>query len=488
MPLAGANERIPGRFYDRGGAVINVRHPDFGAVGDGVADDTAAIQAAIDAIPSAGGIVLFPPGVYIVVPTSSAHAITLKSRVALIGFGSGISILRSTILGSATGGRSLISIPAGSVDVVISDLEIDGQRSSQSFSVSGILLSSSSRILVTRCYIHDLPWFSGDPGGTGSSGNGIAAIWDGVNHNNDLVFAENRIHNTGSSGLNIGRVRNSIAVNNIITDWDETAIAYEGSATPANDTIRIVISGNVCKGKPNPVVGVGIAVNGNDTGTKLAHTYVVSNNIVETVKQPIRVMAPNCVIANNVVIDNDGGSASNPGAISTSQGRCIISSNFVQNIIGGPGIGVSINAGETGDKTVVAGNVINHTEDGVRVNSATRVFVVNNTIYDDFATPILVRAVLLDSGATFCRICQNYGRDYSAAAGFVDNGSNNVLSFNFDEDNTNIKTDIVATASLPVAAASQDGRYIIEDAGAGDRNLIIYAGGQRFRIDGGAAF
>lgn len=47
---------------------------------------------------------------------------------------------------------------------------------------------------------------------------------------------------------------------------------------------------------------------------------------------------------------------------------------------------------------------------------------------------------------------------------------------------------VLATASLPAAAAAQDGRIIIEDAGAGDRNLIIYAAGQRFRIDGGAAF
>jgi hypothetical protein len=47
---------------------------------------------------------------------------------------------------------------------------------------------------------------------------------------------------------------------------------------------------------------------------------------------------------------------------------------------------------------------------------------------------------------------------------------------------------VVATASLPAAAAAQNGRIIIEDAGAGDRNLIVYAGGQRFRIDGGAAF
>lgn len=47
---------------------------------------------------------------------------------------------------------------------------------------------------------------------------------------------------------------------------------------------------------------------------------------------------------------------------------------------------------------------------------------------------------------------------------------------------------VIATASLPAAGATNDGLVVIEDAGAGDRNLIVYAGGQRFRIDGGAPF
>ena len=47
---------------------------------------------------------------------------------------------------------------------------------------------------------------------------------------------------------------------------------------------------------------------------------------------------------------------------------------------------------------------------------------------------------------------------------------------------------VIATASLPAAAAALNGTIIIEDNGAGDRNIIVYAGGQRFRIDGGAAF
>jgi hypothetical protein len=44
------------------GAYANVT--DFGATGDGVTDDTVAIQATIDSLASSGGVVYFPPGQY----------------------------------------------------------------------------------------------------------------------------------------------------------------------------------------------------------------------------------------------------------------------------------------------------------------------------------------------------------------------------------------------------------------------------------------
>jgi hypothetical protein len=47
---------------------------------------------------------------------------------------------------------------------------------------------------------------------------------------------------------------------------------------------------------------------------------------------------------------------------------------------------------------------------------------------------------------------------------------------------------VVTTANLPAANASRDGATLIEQAGANDHNIIIYAGGNRYRIDGGAAF
>jgi len=50
------------------GSFVNVKN--YGAVGDGVANDTAAIQAAINAVSSAGRTIYFPSGTYLVTPAT----------------------------------------------------------------------------------------------------------------------------------------------------------------------------------------------------------------------------------------------------------------------------------------------------------------------------------------------------------------------------------------------------------------------------------
>lgn len=58
---------------------------DFGAVGDGVADDTAAVQAAIDAVGLFGGAIYFPPGLYYL------HGYArLRSNITIYGDGATI--------------------------------------------------------------------------------------------------------------------------------------------------------------------------------------------------------------------------------------------------------------------------------------------------------------------------------------------------------------------------------------------------------------
>jgi len=51
--------------------VVSVK--DFGAVGDGLADDTAAIQAAVDSLAATGGTVHFPTGTYLIARTAGTN-------------------------------------------------------------------------------------------------------------------------------------------------------------------------------------------------------------------------------------------------------------------------------------------------------------------------------------------------------------------------------------------------------------------------------
>lgn len=92
------------------------------------------------------------------------------------------------------------------------------------------------------------------------------------------------------------------------------------------------------------------------------------------------------------------------------------------------------------------------------------------------------------TGSSAFELGPDFGRLVRCPAG---GGAAMTTVFSFDAYGLNLKSakvDVIATASLPPPSADNDGRLVIEDAGAGNRNLILYGGGERFRIDGGVAF
>ncbi len=134
-------------FDEPAGYYINVKEAPYNARGNGSTDDTAAIQAALDAVPSTGGVVYLPPGQYEI----SATLIITQDNTTLIGAGAGNRIGATQV---GTGSRieaaagvtgSVIRVQRTANDrtvygVKIQDLAIDGD--SIGTNVDGILFRS----------------------------------------------------------------------------------------------------------------------------------------------------------------------------------------------------------------------------------------------------------------------------------------------------------------------------------------------------------
>ena len=109
----------------------------FGAVGDGVASDTAAIQAAIDSISESGGALHFPAGTYIIGSTLNIS----NKPVSIFGDGIGVSILKWTGVGMV--GQNGINYTNASFEpLLLQDLSIKAfPNPSNVTQVAGIALN-----------------------------------------------------------------------------------------------------------------------------------------------------------------------------------------------------------------------------------------------------------------------------------------------------------------------------------------------------------
>ncbi|ATD82758.1 hypothetical protein CNY67_06955 [Desulfovibrio sp. G11] len=122
-----AKETVTARsLADRFADVVNVK--DFGAIGDGVVDDTAAIQAALDV--ASGKCVYIPAGVYVI----SGEGCRVPSNCAVIGAGIGVTVLYNAIAPKLqtpyadTVFQSALYTDCGVENVEICDMSIHGPQ------------------------------------------------------------------------------------------------------------------------------------------------------------------------------------------------------------------------------------------------------------------------------------------------------------------------------------------------------------------------
>ncbi|TWI01768.1 pectate lyase-like protein [Luteimonas cucumeris] len=178
----------------RGSTVLNVR--DYGAAGDGVNDDTAAFQAAINALPSAGGTVEVPAGTYKI---DAVVSVRLRSNMHLK-----LSQSAKLVAKPNSAERYNVLYVNKVREVEISGGQIVGERDGHNGSTGewghGIYVRGSSNVTVRDIHVSKC-W-----------GDGLviagASVWQAPAIPSSNVFVAN-IVSTGSrrQGLSIGYVR-----------------------------------------------------------------------------------------------------------------------------------------------------------------------------------------------------------------------------------------------------------------------------------------
>ncbi|HEX6257951.1 MAG TPA: glycosyl hydrolase family 28-related protein [Candidatus Saccharimonadales bacterium] len=169
----------------QGSQVISVKDVEFGAIGDGVADDTAAIQAAITAA-GATKVCYFPPGTYLISAT-----LTLQNGGVYVG-GGWNSIIKQK---DATNLTRLLEWPSGASKCHMADLLIDGNRTNNNaatcYGVYGFAVQYSTFRNVRVQEVNGDGWrFDGTTGGFANTTSTVnmTDCWAYGNTNNGVVL------------------------------------------------------------------------------------------------------------------------------------------------------------------------------------------------------------------------------------------------------------------------------------------------------------
>jgi polygalacturonase len=268
-----------------GGPVINVR--DKGAKGDGVHDDTAAIQAAIDALPGSGGTVTIPSGNYLVDATRS---INLRSNMLLQ------MAPDAQLTAAPNSAQRYHVIKVWQVNnVSITGGRIVGERNNHLGTGGewgyGLNISGSNQVSVSDMYISDC-WGDGVlVGPIGSEGSGVLAT-------NVTLTRVTSTHNR-RQGLTIGPCNGVTVINCTFSNTQgtkpESGIDMEPQAQGRARNVQIIgctISGNH---------GSGMEIHDNVVGAVIKNCTFQGNvgYGVMTVGTPAQITVANNTFSNN---------------------------------------------------------------------------------------------------------------------------------------------------------------------------------------------
>lgn len=332
------------------GAPVNVL--DFGAVGDGTADDTAAINAALTA--GAGQSVFFPKGTYKV----SANLVPAANTTM---FGSGWGSVIKVDAAATRFIPILVNSTSEVLGVCIRDLAVDGSQKGL-LDAGLIQLNGAAGFVVERVRLFN----GGTPGESAVQGvNGIAAAVDGLGNSGSFgVIRDCLIEACTKGGINIttetqGVLVEGCTVRNCTGNTQTPGIQINGGYNARVIGNRVsgcqgvgifaATSGGVGTYRyPKDTVIEGNTVFGNGTGSVTGHGIYVANaqGQASGIVGKISIIGNHCY-SNGVVFTTAN------GIRVENQDDVVISGNISYS---NSGIGIGI---QNTRQTVVSGNIVN---------------------------------------------------------------------------------------------------------------------------------
>ncbi len=428
----------------------------YGAAGDGRTDDTAAIQATINAIPAAGGTVMFPPGTYIVAPTKTA-GIAIKSNLRFVGSGAE-SIIK--IKDHAGDWQRLLS-PKNLGDTVenfsVEDLVFDANILNNPESLINetrdttyqtfIHITSGRNLHVRRCRFAPYAgvWAVSFVGEKIDNCSVTDSYFRFVMRDANPDYDNSAVYVEGTNYVFSGNTFESVPIpnrgaracmethggpaevfNNTATGF-QTILNIVGSYYAGGNPGNIVCRDNTCTDalqgimlwptKPNDLKNV-LVTNNTINIAQIKHGNVDTSGIYILFSEEAKGVATNITIAKNTIKFQDEGVGRSGDFYYNSSGiglhnlggvaGCVIDGNTIELA---PSGGVVIGLPESGNRSFQDVRVTNNTiinpgqnlgfpeefRSGVLVNSsATNIEVSGNTITDTFPTPRCPTGIAFD--------------------------------------------------------------------------------------------
>lgn len=369
----------------------------FGAKGDGVTDDTAALQAAITAC--LGKHLHIPAGTYLV---SSQLSIDSASGITITGDGYG-SVLKS----SASGTHIVLLVQRTGFTAVnglrLSNFRIDGNGRGQ-LDAGLLTVNNAVGFVLERLWIENgtrvsgasgvngVSFSAGNTGGTGGLGvirdcyirNTSKAAINWTSESVSALIAGNVIRdiagNGTAPGIQVNGGYNAKVLDNHITNTEGPGIYV---ANGSGESRHVVISGNTIEacGATSTTQGDGILVTGTAATGRL-------------------------VIANNVLADNGTNTNGGSGISLTGHDNVVVTGNLARNNrYDGIRVSGCNHLAITGNRCTGNNLAAASFAGGIQLRgTCAHVSVVGNHCSDDKGTKTQSYGVILDGSATLTHL------------------------------------------------------------------------------------